>query len=69
MDQADIMQKAAIAIRSLIDAGFDPDAATKTLLASDLGRLVGQHTGLYSVQLQPPGTTSTPIPSEQGATP
>ncbi len=54
-DQATINQTQAATIRQLIDAGYDPDAAVDAVLAGDFNRLRGQHTGLYSIQLQKPG--------------
>lgn len=50
-DQAEIMRTNAVAYRQLVDAGVNPDAAA---LQIGLRDLVGQHSGLYSVQLQPP---------------
>jgi len=59
-DQAEILARNAQTIRALVDAGYDPDAVINAVLSGDVGRLVGQHTGLYSVQLQKPGSgTST----------
>lgn len=55
-DIADIQQKQAITLRQLTDAGWEPDAAVKFLQGDDLGELLGQHSGLFSVQLQPPGS-------------
>ncbi|HEX6968612.1 MAG TPA: phage portal protein [Micromonosporaceae bacterium] len=52
---AKIQQMQANALRALVDAGFEPDAAVAFLQGDDLSALVGQHSGLYSVQLQPPG--------------
>lgn len=66
-DLADIRQKNAIALRQLVDAGFEPDAATEYLRTDDLGRLIGNHSGLYSVQLQPPGSTAAPTDRSDGA--
>lgn len=54
-DLATTQATQATALRSLIDAGFKPDTAVAMIASGDLGKLV--HTGLYSVQLQPPGTT------------
>jgi len=60
-DVAEIQQTRANALRSLIDAGWEPDAAVKFVQSDDLTHLVGAHSGLFSVQLQPPGTeTSDP---------
>ncbi|MFG1776623.1 phage portal protein [Micromonospora sp. NPDC049048] len=55
-DVAQIQQTRATALRSLLDAGYEPDAAVEYLRTDDLARLVGRHSGLYSVQLQPPIT-------------
>lgn len=57
-DLAEIRSKNAVALRQLLDAGYEPDAAAEYLRTDDLGRLIGRHTGLFSVQLQPPGTGS-----------
>ncbi|MGH6691837.1 MAG: phage portal protein, partial [Gammaproteobacteria bacterium] len=58
-DIAEIQEKQAGALRSLTDAGFDPDASVRFLLADDLSALLGQHSGLFSVQLQPPGAAES----------
>ena len=57
-DDAAIKQMQAATIRSLIDAGYKPDSVVAAISAGDFTLL--QHTGLYSVQLQPPGTTFAP---------
>lgn len=67
-DAAEIQRMQASTIRQLTDAGYTPESSTAAVLAEDWGLLV--HTGLYSVQLQPPGgdgppTTPTP-PDEEG---
>jgi len=54
-DDAAIKQLQASTIRSLIDAGYKPDSVVAAVSSGDFNLLV--HTGLYSVQLQPPGTT------------
>lgn len=59
-DAATIAQTQANAIRSLVDAGYKPDAAVLAVTANDLGLLKGNHSGLYSVQLQPPGSATPP---------
>lgn len=61
--QADILAKDAQTLRTLVDAGFEPDAAVDAVSAKDIRRLRGTHSGLYSVQLQEPGGTQ-----EQGST-
>lgn len=54
-DQAQILATDAQTIRQLVDAGYRPDAVVDAVKAGDLARLAGQHSGLYSVQLQEPG--------------
>lgn len=56
-DSADIQARLAQTIRQYVDAGFTPESAVKAVEANDRRLLV--HTGLYSVQLQPPGTNFT----------
>lgn len=63
-DAADIKQVEAQAIRTLVDAGFEPETAVEAVRTGDYGLLT--HSGLYSVQLQPPGPTQPP---EQPALP
>ncbi|WP_435643369.1 phage portal protein [Streptomyces sp. H49] len=53
-DAADIQGVQARTIRTLVDAGYTPDSVRAAVAASDWSLLV--HTGLFSVQLQPPGT-------------
>lgn len=53
-DAAEIMRVQAGVVRTLIEAGYEPDAVVKMVSAEDLDLLVGAHTGLTSVQLQPP---------------
>jgi phage portal protein BeeE len=57
-DASEIQATQSSAMRQLIDAGFEPKTVVDAIVAGDLSRLV--HTGLFSVQLQPPGTTLTP---------
>lgn len=57
-DAAEISWRQAQTIRTLTDAGFTPESAQRAVDAEDWTLLV--HTGLYSVQLQPPGTTGAP---------
>jgi phage portal protein BeeE len=58
MDAADISAVKAQAIRTLIDAGCDPATAIATVAPEWSSSL--RHTGLVSVQLNPPGTAATP---------
>lgn len=53
-DAAQILQTQGSIIRSLIEAGYDPDAVVRMVSAENLSLLIGQHSGLTSVQLQPP---------------
>jgi hypothetical protein len=57
-DAADIRNKDAQTARTLTDAGWEPDAAAKFLQSGDANDLIGNHSGLFSVQLQPPGTVA-----------
>ncbi|MGH7745281.1 MAG: phage portal protein, partial [Candidatus Dormibacteria bacterium] len=59
-DLADIQAVEASAISSLITAGFQPESAVMAIRTNDFSKLV--HSGMYSVQLQPPNTLATPIP-------
>ena len=52
-DAAEIMQLRAIALRQLVDAGFEPESAIDAVNNDNLARL--SHSGLTSVQLLPPG--------------
>jgi hypothetical protein len=62
-DEAEIRQANATTIRTLVDAGYDPDAVVRAVTTGQFDELVGRHSGLFSVQLQPPGTEAPP-PSE-----
>jgi phage portal protein BeeE len=57
-DAADILQVRAATIASLIAAGYEPDSVVLAVDSGDLRLL--KHTGLMSVQLLPPGTTTSP---------
>ena len=64
-DEAEIQQTQANAIRTLTDAGFTADSAVLAVTSGDLTLLV--HSGLFSVQLQPPGSQQTTLaPSGNG---
>lgn len=52
-EAAEIGEIQARTIRTLVDGGYTPDSAARAVLSGDYGLL--QHTGLFSVQLQPPG--------------
>ncbi|MCI2421501.1 phage portal protein [Saccharopolyspora sp. K220] len=53
-DVAEIQQAQAMTIRQLVDAGYDAASVVAAVKAEDFSLL--RHTGLFSVQLQPPGT-------------
>lgn len=57
-DAADIEQIKAETITKLVREGFTAESATAAVLAQDMSLL--EHTGLVSVQLQPPGVTAAP---------
>lgn len=52
-DAAEVSQLKATAMKTLVDAGYKPDTVVDAVMSGDLTRLV--HSGLVSVQLQPPG--------------
>lgn len=58
-DAAEIQGRKADTIRTLIEAGFVPDAAVRAITGEDLDLLRGNHTGYTSVQLQPPNPAGT----------
>lgn len=66
IDASQTMQTDATAVKTLVEAGYTPDSAVASVAAKDMGLLV--HSGLISVQLQPPGTTTNPGSSDQGET-
>jgi phage portal protein BeeE len=66
-DAAEIQQAKAAAIRQLVDAGYDPKSVVAAIEAEDMTLLT--HTGLYSVQLQPPTTAEPAEPTTGGPTP
>lgn len=55
-DEAEIQGRHAETIRRLVDAGFSPDAVIAAVTSGDLRSLSGQHSGLFSVQLQSPSS-------------
>lgn len=62
-DAAEIIETEARTIANLVKEGFEPESVKRAVIAQDMNLL--QHTGLVSVQLQPPG--STPPPPEPKA--
>jgi hypothetical protein len=57
-DTAAALQADATTIAILVKEGFEPDSVVKAVNAGDMTLL--KHTGLVSVQLQPPGSASQP---------
>jgi HK97 family phage portal protein len=64
-DAAQIQQTQAVTIRELINAGYTPDSVVAAVMAQDYGLL--EHSGLVSVQLQPPGTVAPDAPASQNS--
>lgn len=60
-DQAEIQGLESRTLRTLLDAGYTPDSAKAALLAGDWALL--EHSGLYSVQLQKPGSGQPTTPT------
>jgi hypothetical protein len=58
MDIAEIMSRRMLTIESGVRAGYEPESVVAAVDSQDLTLLT--HTGLFSVQLQPPGTTAPP---------
>ena len=55
-DAAEILSRRMATIESGVRAGFKPETVVSAVDADDLTQM--QHTGLYSVQLQPPGANT-----------
>lgn len=55
-ERAAALQTEAQTIFTLVQAGYDADASVAAVTSGDLSGLVGHHSGLTSVQLQPPGS-------------
>jgi len=66
-DAATIQQVKAITIRQLVDAGYKPETVVTAVESEDMGLL--SHSGLFSVQLQPPGTMSPDVSVTKPAVP
>jgi phage portal protein BeeE len=66
-DAAEIQQVHSSSIKTLIDAGYEPDSVVAAVTSGDLSRL--KHTGLFSIQLQPPGTQLQLPVGSNGSTP
>lgn len=59
-EQAEAAQVNAATLSTLISSGYTPESATSAVISGDFSLL--QHTGLVSVQLQPPGVKPAPEP-------
>jgi phage portal protein BeeE len=64
-DEAKIRQTDASTLATFIQAGFEPDASVDAVLTNDVSLLKGNHTGLFSVQLQPPMPEQGEIDSDE----
>lgn len=53
-DQAEIVRIEMNAVDAGIKAGFEPDSCVDAVHTRDIRKLLGKHTGLVSVQMQPP---------------
>ncbi len=63
-DAATIQSTKAETLSKLIAGGYTPESAVKTVVTDDFSLL--EHTGLYSVQLQPPGSGNAEDAVEPG---
>ncbi|MQB00504.1 MAG: phage portal protein [Actinobacteria bacterium] len=66
IDAAEIQNKEANTIRTLLDAGYDGESVKAAVLNQDWSLLI--HSGVFSVQLQPPGSAqpTETTPNENG---
>lgn len=55
-DRAEVQSRQAQTIRTLVDAGYNPDDVVRAVQAEDFSLLINNHSGLFSVQLQPPSS-------------
>jgi len=63
LSAAEVQAKNAQMVRTLVDGGFTPESVIEAVTAGDFKRL--EHTGLYSVQLQPPKPEQEPEPEPE----
>ena len=61
-DAAEIQGLESRTIRTLLDAGFEPETVIAALRSNDWNFL--KHSGLYSVQLQKPGSAAPALPPQ-----
>ncbi|MFG3137697.1 phage portal protein [Streptomyces sp. NPDC048211] len=65
-DRAEIMRIDMNAVDAAIKAGFEPDAAVAAVESNDIRKLLTKHTGLVSVQMQPPVDPDNEVEETQG---
>ena len=70
-DAAEVQSQEATTIKTLVEAGYEPDTVIAAVIAGDFKLL--KHSGLYSIQLQPPdpeqasaGAPPAPVPANGG---
>jgi phage portal protein BeeE len=63
-DRTEIAQGQVTMIARLAEVGADWDTAVKAVTTGDLSLLAGAHSGLFSVQLQPPGSPEADAAAE-----
>lgn len=66
-DKAEIQQTSSQTVKALVEAGFEPASVVAAVDNDDFTLL--EHTGLYSVQLQKPGTEAPSAPAPVDAPP
>jgi hypothetical protein len=62
-DEANIRLLRGQLLRTLVETGYEPDACLAAAVTGDFDGLRGKHTGLTSVQLQPPTNGEPPAPA------
>lgn len=65
-DAVAITAQQASTIRQLIETGYEPDSVIRAVTSEDFGLLLGKHSGLTSVQLQPPTDDPNAAPTAPG---
>lgn len=65
-DRAEIMRVDMNSIDAGIKAGFKPDACVEAVAKNRIEELLGNHTGLVSVQMQPPVDPDNEVDETQG---
>lgn len=68
-DAAEVRQADSATAASLVAGGWEPDSIVNAIVADDFSLLLGNHTGLTSVQLQPPATSGDATSGTQKALP